>query len=1093
MSVFVLKNLTGGLQEDSVGAPSNQVKKFQNLRINNAGNTLSQYGRVLDYKTSNLYRVPADSNGVRRINKLIPYKTDQLGTFLLKASGQNSYYKDGTSYVELKYNSAPITNVVCFNGSDVLFVPGAFMNISPVFAPDIKGVAPGLGCFDYNNDTYTTGSGNLSSQAIVILVRSTDVTQTGVTTTNAVSTITVSSAVGIKKGHRITKSNGGIDNDTYVTNISGLTITMSKPAIATTAAGTVSFTSDILLDSNCIQNGVNQTFYFYKIASPGLGLYTSSIGDKAYSRTSDTDTRISFAKYENFLIMADGELKDPPSVFYEEFDGYKKLKTLGLPSPLTEWLEPDVNLSILPNIIFTGGSGGSANGFSWAFVYRHDFVTGGKQYTWRSRPFFFLSSLFSFGVTNAGSEGLTSIDLPHHFLLARGSAKSTSSSNPTQSGGFSSDRGQFSVEIYRTESSGNIFYLYNVANNIITTPGVATNGTIKIANLWSKKNPTLYTTGGVAENYRPPVCKYVAASGPFVYFAHGYEVDVFDRQTQLLRNRIWQSKPGLPYAVPADFYVDVDEPVTGLTTIKTVPIVFTENYVYRIEGSFDSFGRGSVAAKRISEITGCVSNDSIIQTEDGVYFAGTDGFYFTDGFVLKLLSRNISNTYKSIVGSDTRKNLISGGIDIVNREVHWTVQISDTEGEAVEANASFVYDIDNDCIVGPHISGFDDGNPSNGNESVKAILENVALTASSNLATVAITDVSGILEKGQILFSSALPFGTRLADDPVISGSNYDLTLTNGAYVTGSYDLRSLDKDSTTWMFFEQFMPTCYAYFGNELYHGDPRGFTFKYDQKKPYNDVVDAGNTNASTWQINPIKYHLATIDSDLGVAAYKKWVSRATIKLRFSSDIRSNISVQPATEREANGLITNTTVLEDTNNTPWGYSGIPWGSPLLFATASDVKDYEVHMPKDAGLRSTYRAMHLTNADVVIQESGSMATQALVATVSGNIKSLTISSLTNWYGNILGYYVKFFTIDQSGNVQYLFNGKKFWITKRVSDSVVEVLDENGDLVDTSSYDFEVRGMRKDDVIELQEIDYYFTPIGRGQEAGGQPPSGSGA
>lgn len=69
---------------------------------------------------------------------------------------------------------------------------------------------------------------------------------------------------------------------------------------------------------------------------------------------------------------------------------------------------------------------------------------------------------------------------------------------------------------------------------------------------------------------------------------------------------------------------------------------------------------------------------SIVATDTGIYFAGNDGFYFTDGFVVTKVSAHIDKTYQKIVASDQQRSRITGCYDRLERRIYWTVQSTDS-------------------------------------------------------------------------------------------------------------------------------------------------------------------------------------------------------------------------------------------------------------------------------------------------------------------------------------------------------------------------------------------------------------------------------
>lgn len=184
-------------------------------------------------------------------------------------------------------------------------------------------------------------------------------------------------------------------------------------------------------------------------------------------------------------------------------------------------------------------------------------------------------------------------------------------------------------------------------------------------------NDAAYTEGGVADDERPLPARHVLSVGDVVYWLGVKE------GRRILGNRIKCSKPGAPYSSPGDFYTDVEDDLVGGGIAGGVPVVFLDRAFYRIEGYFDSVGRGGIAKRPISTRIGTVSYKSIVQTRDGLCFAGQDGFYWTDGYTYRKISPDINFTYKNL--SD--KNEIVGTYDALRNRVLWGVKV-DANSEA---------------------------------------------------------------------------------------------------------------------------------------------------------------------------------------------------------------------------------------------------------------------------------------------------------------------------------------------------------------------------------------------------------------------------
>jgi hypothetical protein len=73
-----------------------------------------------------------------------------------------------------------------------------------------------------------------------------------------------------------------------------------------------------------------------------------------------------------------------------------------------------------------------------------------------------------------------------------------------------------------------------------------------------------------------------------------------------------------------------------------------------------------------------MSHNSIVQTRYGVFWAGNDGFYWTDGFNYKKISDSINLRYQDLVSSETRKSRIFATFDSKDNRVYWAVTAGDT-------------------------------------------------------------------------------------------------------------------------------------------------------------------------------------------------------------------------------------------------------------------------------------------------------------------------------------------------------------------------------------------------------------------------------
>jgi hypothetical protein len=228
-------------------------------------------------------------------------------------------------------------------------------------------------------------------------------------------------------------------------------------------------------------------------------------------------------------------------------------------------------------------------------------------------------------------------------------------------------------------------FIYRTANNGLTLYkiGEVTNGTTTFTDNFTDASITtnllLYTNGGTLDYDPPPACKFVHVVNGVAYYAN------VKSGSNYYTNQIRQSIPGDPDSAPELLTIDLLEEIVGISSFNDNPIVFSKKRVYRLNGLYDELGQGQVTFEDITKTVGCMSHNSIVQTRDGVFWAGDDGFYWTDGFNFKKISDTINERYKKLVSSDTRKSRIYATFDTVDNKIHWAC----TSGDA---------STDNDCF-----------------------------------------------------------------------------------------------------------------------------------------------------------------------------------------------------------------------------------------------------------------------------------------------------------------------------------------------------------------------------------------------------------
>lgn len=214
------------------------------------------------------------------------------------------------------------------------------------------------------------------------------------------------------------------------------------------------------------------------------------------------------------------------------------------------------------------------------------------------------------------------------------------------------DTSSIVVEIYRTTDGGSVYYYTGQVTNGTTTFSDSTTDTELIT------REQLYTTGGRVENDPPPTSRYLHIVNNRCYY--GYITE--DGET--LGTRIRESLESALDSCPADHYDDLEEDVTGISSYRGKVLAFSDKAVYRLEGSIDELGRGTLTHEKIYLNDGCISHQSIVQIPEGVVWAGNRGFYFTDGYQVTKLNDGWPTTYTAGANST-----IHGAYDPVDKRV----------------------------------------------------------------------------------------------------------------------------------------------------------------------------------------------------------------------------------------------------------------------------------------------------------------------------------------------------------------------------------------------------------------------------------------
>jgi len=307
-----------------------------------------------------------------------------------------------------------------------------------------------------------------------------------------------------------------------------------------------------------------------------------------------------------------------------------------------------------------------AASFNYKMLYRYDYTVGSSSFTDRGAP---STALNVIGFINEDSGGGTEIG-KYAATISNWQVYANAANENWDTG----DTTNFKKELYRTLGNGQNYYRID-ADGVGGSYSNATTSALDVTtDTYLPNQLALYTNDGTVENNRPPAATHIHVFNNVMYYVLG--------------TKVYQSALSDPDSVPADSFADFEETMVAVSSSKAVPIAFSETKVYRITGFFDDFGRGQMSYESIFDRTGLISKNSIVRADNGVFFAGKDGFYFTDGYQCMRVM-DLEQTFREFTNSTAKKKAITGTYDNISKKVYWTVNA----GSGSYANKIWVLDL----------------------------------------------------------------------------------------------------------------------------------------------------------------------------------------------------------------------------------------------------------------------------------------------------------------------------------------------------------------------------------------------------------------
>lgn len=360
-------------------------------------------------------------------------------------------------------------------------------------------------------------------------------------------------------------------------------------------------------------------------------------GNDVFSAGSTTSA-VAYTEWNRQLFVTSDAYPNPMKI-YKDGSGNYQVRNVGLPQLAS-------NPVVTPSVV-------GANNHVYAFVYTYVYSVFGISFE-EIGPTLWVTIL------NCSAPEV------HFNQISSIPALTNAGGNNYQISGT----GRVKIEIYRTLNNRTAFYKVGEVNNGTTT----FNDTFSDATIQAN-DIQLYTNDGTLDYYPAPKSKFVHVVGNVGYWGYTSEADGEHPF------RLRQSVPGNPGFVPLTTFIELEDELRGVKSVRNLPIVLCKKQIYRLDGVFDSAGRGGINAIKIHDSAGCVSHLSAIEAENFLYWAGVDGFYYTDGYEVHKITDHLNSRYKGILDEITQTNRIMGKHDLTNRRIHWTIQQDSANGD----------------------------------------------------------------------------------------------------------------------------------------------------------------------------------------------------------------------------------------------------------------------------------------------------------------------------------------------------------------------------------------------------------------------------
>jgi hypothetical protein len=352
---------------------------------------------------------------------------------------------------------------------------------------------------------------------------------------------------------------------------------------------------------------------------------------------------VSYSTWNKHIFITHDGWPRPMKIF-KDAGGTMRVRTAGLPA-----------LASIPTV--TRGAAGTQS-FLYSF---HMYV----EYQVGNQTFANAGPVTTVELLSAAAPNLSPVNITGIPVLSNGATDNYDTAN-------------IKIKIFRTTNGGIDQWLV----------GEVSNGTTSFldftSDLVAVDSSLIYLSDGTLDFDPPPVCKFVHVVNNIGYYGflkEGAEEFPFDYRA---------SSPLSIDSCPIPFRDTVEDVIVAISSVQSIPIILCRRFIYRVEGSFDQFGRGNMGHVRLSDYAGCVSNQSVVQAENGLFWAGNDGFYYSDGYQVMKISDGNNENYKKMLAASNNPARIYGKFDELNRRIYWGVQF---DSSSFDNDAIFALDL----------------------------------------------------------------------------------------------------------------------------------------------------------------------------------------------------------------------------------------------------------------------------------------------------------------------------------------------------------------------------------------------------------------